>query len=109
MLQTFFKVNPIAWVDLPPLPYDKYNERRVAEATIGSTLLSVRAVVYEVERGETPYFFIARINGIAIGVEFATLDEVKRYVYDLLQAYIASIISPAVKTDEVDYTDITND
>lgn len=109
MLQTFFKVKPIAWVDLPPLPFDKYSERRVAEATIGSTLLSVRAVVYEVERGAAPYFFIARINGIAIGVEFATLDEVKRYVYDLLQAYIASIISPAVKTDEADYTDITND
>jgi hypothetical protein len=109
MLQTFFKVNPIAWVDLPPLPFDKYSERRVAEATIGSTLLSVRAVVYEVERGEPPYFFMARINGIAVGVEFATLDEVKRYVYDLLQAYIASLISPAVKADEADYTDITND
>lgn len=95
MLQTFFKVKPIAWVDLPPLPFDKYSERRVAEATIGSTLLSVRAVVYEVERAAAPYFFIARINGIAIGVEFATLDEVKRYVYDLLQAYIASIIVPA--------------
>ena len=109
MLQTFFSVKPIAWVDLPPLPFDKYSERRVAEATIGSTLLSVRAVVYEVERGETPYFFMARINGTAVGVEFATLDEVKRYVYDLLQAYIASIISPAVKADEADYTDITND
>lgn len=109
MLQTFFKVNPIAWVDLPPLPFDKYSERRVAEATIGSTLLSVRAVVCEVERGEMPYFFIARINGIAMGVEFATLDGAKRYVYDLLQAYIASLISPAVKADEADYTDITND
>lgn len=109
MLQTFFKVNPIAWVDLPPLPFDKYSERRVAEATIGSTLLSVRAVVCEVERGEMPYFFIARINGIAMGVEFATLDEAKRYIYDLLQAYIASLISPAVKADEADYTDITND
>lgn len=109
MLQTFFTVKPIAWVDLPHLPLDKYSERRVAEATIGSTLLSVRAVVYEVERGETPYFFMARINGIAVGVEFATLDEVKRYVYDLLQAYIASLISPAVKADEADYTDITND
>lgn len=109
MLQTFFKVSPIAWVDLPPLPFDKYSERRVAEATIGSTLLSVRAVVYEVERGETPCFFIARINGIAMGVEFATLDEAKRYVYDLLQAYIASLISPADKADEADYTDITND
>lgn len=109
MLQTFFTVNPIAWVDLPPLPFDKYSERRVAEATIGSTLLSVRAVVCEVERGEMPYFFIARINGIAMGVEFATLDEAKRYVYDLLQAYIASLISPAVKADEADYTDITND
>jgi len=92
MLQTFFKVKPIAWVDLPPMPFDKYSERRVAEAIIGSTLLSVRAVVYEVERGETPYF-IARINGMTTGVEFATLDEVKRYVYDLLQAYIASIIT----------------
>nr|DAR33039.1 MAG TPA: hypothetical protein [Caudoviricetes sp.] len=108
MLQTFFKVNPIAWVDLPPMPFDKYNERRVAEATIGSTLLSIRAVVYEVER-EYATFFMARINGIAMGVEFATLDEAKRYVYDLLQAYIASLISPAVKADEADYTDITND
>lgn len=108
MLQTFFKVSPIAWVDLPPLPLDKYSERRVAEATIGSTLLSIRAVVYEVERGETPYF-VARINGMTTGVELATLDEVKRYVYDLLQAYIASLITPAVKADEADYTDITND
>lgn len=108
MLQTFFKVNPIAWVDLPHLPLDKYSERRVAEATIGSTLLSMRAVVYEVERGEAPYF-MARINGIAMGVEFATLDEVKRYVYYLLKAYIASLISPAVKADEADYTGITND
>ena len=108
MLQTFFTVKPIAWVDLPHLPLDKYSERRVAEATIGSTLLSMRAVVYEVERGEAPYF-MDRINGIAMGVEFATLDEVKRYVYDLLQAYIASLISPAVKADEADYTDITND
>lgn len=109
MLQTFFTVNPIAWVYLPPLPFDKYSERRVAEATIGGTLLSVRAVVYEVERGETTCLFIARINGISMGVEFATLDDVKRYVYDLLQAYIASLISPAVKTDEADYTEITND
>lgn len=108
MLQTFFTVKPIAWVDLPPLPYDKYNERRVSEATIGGTLLSIRAVVYEVER-EYATFFTARINGISIGVELATLDEVKRYVYDLLQAYVASIISPAVKTDEADYPDITND
>ena len=93
MLQTFFTVNPIAWVDLPPRPFDKYGERKVAEATIGSTLLSMRAVVCEVkERGETPYF-VARINGMTTDVEFATLDEVKRYVYDLLQTYIASIIT----------------
>ena len=108
MLQTFFTVKPIAWVDLPPLPFDKFSERKASEATIGSTLLSIRAVVYEVER-EYATFFMARINGIAMGVEFATLDEAKRYVYDLLQAYIASIISPAVKAEEADYTDITND
>ena len=103
MLQTFFKVKPIAWLDLPPTCFDRYGERPVSEANIGHGTLSVRAVIKEVKRD----------NGVAFVARF---DRAKSYVYDLYTSHIASIIipvapaiAPADKADEADYTDITND
>lgn len=94
MLQTFFKVSPIAWVDLPTTSFDRYGECPVSEATIGSTVLSVRAVVYEAKR-DGMQTYIARVNSSQVRSDFASAQEAKAYVSDLLQAYIASIIVPA--------------
>lgn len=87
-------VSPIAWVDLPPTSYDKYNERPASEATIGSTPLSIRAVIYEAKR-DGMQTYIARVNSSQVRSDFASAQEAKAYVSDLLQAYIASIIVPA--------------
>ncbi len=115
MLQTFFKVKPIAWLDLPPTCFDRYGERPVSEANIGHGTLSVRAVIKEVKR-DNGVAFVARFDSSTILMDFATIEGAKSYVYDLYTSHIASIISPvapaiapAVKADEADYTDITND
>lgn len=115
MLQTFFTVNPIAWLDLPPTCFDRYGERPVSEANIGKAKLSTPAVIYEKKRDDVPAFFV-KIDGSTILLDFATIEGAKSYVYDLYTSHIASIISPvapaiapAVKADEADYTDITND
>ena len=113
MLQTFFKVKPIAWLDLPPTCFDRYGERPVSEANIGAAKLSTQAVIFEKKRDDVPAF-IVKIDGSTILMDFATIEGAKGYVYDLYTSYIASIISPvapapAVKADEADYTDITND
>ena len=118
MSQTFFRVSPIAWVDLPPASFDQYGERKVAEATIGSTNLAFSAMIKEVKRdGSNTY--IARLNHNLVGDDFASTYEAKRYVSEFLQAYIASIIrpatpstampSPSVKAIEAEYTEIEND
>lgn len=115
MLQTFFKVNPIAWVDLPPTCFDRYGERPVSEASIGTAKLSTPVVICEKKRDDVTAFNV-KIDGSTILMDFATLEGAKSYVYDLYTSHIASIISPvapaispAVKADEADYTDITND
>lgn len=115
MLQTFFKVNPIAWVDLPPTCFDFYGERPISEANIGTAKLSTPAVIYEKKRDDITSFTV-KIDGSTVLMDFATLEGAKSYVYDLYTSHIASIISPvapaiapAVKADEADYTDITND
>lgn len=115
MLQTFFTVKPIAWLDLPPTCFDRYGERPVSEASIGHGALSVRAVIKEVKR-DNGFAFVARFDSSTILMDFATLEGAKSYVYDLYTSHINAIIvpavpviAPAVKADEVTYTDITND
>ena len=115
MSQTFFKVNPISWVDLPTTCFDHYGERPVSEANIGTAKLSTPAVIYEKKRDDATTF-IVKIDGSTVLMDFATIEGAKSYVYDLYTSHIASIISPvapaiapAVKADEADYTDITND
>lgn len=115
MLQTFFTVNPIAWVDLHTTCFDRYGERHVSEANIGTSRLSTTAFICEKKRDDVTAF-IVKIDGSTILMDFATIEGAKGYVYDLYTSYIASIISPvapaiapAVKADEADYTDITND
>lgn len=113
MLQTFFKVNPIAWLDLPPTCFDRYGERPVCEANIGTAKLSTPVVICEKKRDDVTAFNV-KIDGSTILMDFATLEGAKSYVYDLYTSHINSIISPvapapAVKADEADYTDITND
>lgn len=118
MSQTFFRVSPISWVDLPPASFDQYGERKVAEATIGSTKLAISAEIKEVKR-DGSHQYIARLNYNLVGDNFASTYESKRYVSEFLQAYIASIIrpatpstampSPSVKAIEAEYTEIEND
>lgn len=111
MLQTFFKVKPIAWLDLHTTCFDRYGERPVSEANIGAAKLSTPAVIYEKKRDDVTAFNV-KIDGSTILMDFATLEGAKSYVYDLYTSHINSIISPAtpaVKADEADYTDITND
>lgn len=115
MLQTFFKVSPIAWVDLPPTCFDRYGERPVSEASIGRAPLSVRVVIREAKR-DNGVAFVVRFESSTVLMDFATLEGAKSYVYDLYTSHINSIITPvapaiapAVKADEADYTDITND
>ena len=118
MSQTFFRVSPISWVDLPPASFDQFGERKVAEATIGSTNLAFSAMIKEVKRdGSNTY--IARLNHNLVGDDFASISEAKRYVSEFLQAYISSIIrpanpsrstlTPAVRAIEAEYTEIEND
>lgn len=115
MLQTFFTVKPIAWLDLPPTCFDRYGERPVSESSIGTAKLSTPVVICEKKRDDVTAFNV-KIDGSTILMDFATLEGAKSYVYDLYTSHIASIISPvapaiapAVKADEADYTDITND
>ena len=115
MSQTFFRVSPISWVDLPTTCFDRYGERPVSEANIGRAPLSVRVVIREVKR-ENGVAFVVCFDGSTVLMDFATIEGAKSYVYDLYTSHIASIISPvapaiapAVKADEADCTDITND
>lgn len=118
MSQTFFRVSPISWVDLPPASFDQYGERKVAEATIGSTKLAISAEIKEVKQ-EGSHTYIARLNYNLVGDNFASISEAKRYISEFLQAYLASIIqpanpsrstlSPAGKAIEAEYTEIEND
>ena len=115
MLQTFFKVNPIAWLDLPTTCFDRYGERPVSEANIGTAKLSTQVVIYEKKIDDVTEF-IVKIDGSTVLMDFATLKGAKSYVYDLYTSHIASIISPvapaiapAVKAIEAEYTEIEND
>ena len=115
MQQAFFKVAPIAWVDLPATCFDRYGDRPVSEANIGTAKLSTPVVICEKKRDDVTAFNV-KIDGSTILTDFATLEGAKRYVYDLYTSHINSIIipvataiAPADKADEVDYTDITND
>ena len=94
MSQTFFRVSPISWVDLPPASFDQFGERKVAEATIGSTNLAFSAMIKEVKR-DGSHTYTASLNYNCVGENFASTAEAKRYVVEFLQAYINSIIQPA--------------
>lgn len=115
MSQTFFKVNPIAWLDLPTTCADRYGERPISEANIGTAKLSTQVVIYEKKIDDITEFFV-KIDGSTILMDFATIEGAKSYVYDLYTSHIASIISPvapaiapAVKAIEAEYTEIEND
>lgn len=95
MQQAFFKVAPIAWVDLPASSYDRFGERLISEATIGSTSIAFSMRIYEVERKEDGKVFTASISSIPTREYFDTVDKAKAYAIEYLHAYIASIIRPA--------------
>ena len=112
MSQTFFKVKPIEWLDLPTTCFDFYGERPISEANIGIAKLSTTAVVFEKKRDDVTSFSV-KIDGSTVLMDFATIEGAKSYVYDLYTSHIASIISPvapaiapAVKAIEAEYTEI---
>lgn len=98
MSRTFFEVAPIAWVDLPATSFDRFRERLVSEATIGSTSIAFTLRIYEVEGREDDKAFTASISSIPTREYFDTVDKAKAYAFEYLHAYIASIIRPADST-----------
>ena len=98
MQQAFFKVAPIAWVDLPASSYDRFGERLISEATIGSTSIAFSMRIYEAESREDGKAFTASISSIPTREYFDTADKAKAYAFEYLHAYIASIIRPADST-----------
>ena len=98
MQQAFFKVAPIAWVDLPASSYDRFGERLISEATIGSTSIAFALRIYEVEGRENSEAFTVSISAIPTRQYFETVDKAKAYASEYLHAYIASIIRPADST-----------
>ena len=98
MQQAFFEVAPIAWVDLPATSFDRFRERLISEATIGSTSIAFTLRIYEVEGREDSKPFTASISAIPTRQYFETADKAKAYASEYLHAYIASIIRPADST-----------
>ena len=98
MQQAFFEVAPIAWVDLPATSFDRFRERLVSEATIGSTSIAFTLRIYEVEGREDDKAFTVSISAIPTRQYFETADKAKAYAFEYLHAYIASIIRPADST-----------
>ena len=98
MSRTFFEVAPIAWVDLPATSFDRFRERLVSEATIGSTSIAFALRIYEVEGREDSKPFTSSISAIPTRQYFETADKAKAYASEYLHAYIASIIRPADST-----------
>ena len=98
MQQAFFKVAPIAWVDLPATCFDRFRERLISEATIGSTSIAFTLRIYEVEGREDSKPFTASISSTPTRQYFETADKAKAYAFEYLHAYNASINRPADST-----------
>lgn len=109
MQQAFFEVAPIAWVDLPATSFDRFQERIVSEATIGSTSIAFTLRIYEVEGREDDKAFTVSISSTSTRQYFDTADKAKAYAFEYLHAYIASIIRPADSTTSSTSSTTSND